>query len=160
MRRYTSYSCSPVKCCSNCSWFLPRWVIFNMSKDSWSRCTHSACTIRWEFNSCPGCKSFCLTPKRLLSDRYQLAFHRVNTIFVPIMVSRLMLSLKKAAVGSAATWSLATLTDFGRGTSLGTIHFASRAPGGSREALETPTLPNGGDIELEPMPRLPRDRGS
>lgn len=72
------------------------------------------------------------------------------------MASRLMLSLKKAAIEPA--WSLTTMTGLDRGMTLedgtGTIRFASRMLDGSQEILEeTHALPNEGDIELEPMPR-------
>ena len=66
------------------------------------------------------------------------------------MASRLMLSLKKAAIGPAMPWSLATMTNFGRGMSqeVRTVRFAPRTLSRSRETSETPNLPNEGDIEL------------
>ena len=71
---------------------------------------------------------------------------RVNTVFVPVMASRLMLSLKKAAIEPAGQWSLETMSNCGRaGTQ--TIHFASRAFDMSHE------ISNGEDVELESIPR-------
>jgi len=84
---------------------------------------------------------------------------RVNTVFVPMMASRLMLSLKKAAIEPNVPWSLKTMSDSGRRTTLETIHFASWALDGSHEISGIPTLPSGRDIELESISRLPRDRG-
>lgn len=75
------------------------------------------------------------------------------------MTSRLMLSLKETTVESSVPWSIATLTDPGRGTTPGPVHTTSRAHGGLHGISETPTLPDGGDIELEHMPPLPQDRG-
>ena len=74
--------------------------------------------------------------------------HRVNTVFVPTMASRLMLSLKKAAVEPYAPWSLSTMTNYSSGGTtpeLVTIHFAPQ------EIPEPLVPPNEGDIELEPM---------
>ncbi|KAF9652176.1 hypothetical protein BDM02DRAFT_3109597, partial [Thelephora ganbajun] len=85
-----------------------------------------------------------------------------NTILVPVMASRIMLSLKKAAVEPRGTWSLTTMGDSGRGMPPEdeTLHFASRVPGRSGQVLETPTLPNEVYIELESAPRRPQNRGS
>lgn len=84
-----------------------------------------------------------------------LCFRRVNLVFVPVMASRLMLSLKKAAVEPAGQWSLQTMTDHGRRATMHaeTVRFASRAFGVSQE------ISNGGDIELEPLPRSSRSHG-
>ena len=82
----------------------------------------------------------------------------MNTILVPIMASRLMLSLKKATTGPDMSWSLRTMSETGGAAAFGTIHFASCTIGGPHEVSEAPTPPNAGDIELESIPRVPRDR--
>ena len=72
-----------------------------------------------------------------------------------MMASRLMLSLKKAAVEPFGEWSLSTLTGReGTTTGLVTIQFASRPLNASREAPEpTAVPPNEGEMELEFIPR-------
>ena len=82
---------------------------------------------------------------------------RANTILVPVMASRLMLSLKKATVQPKILWSLDTMTSMGRGRSAGgrTIIFAPRVPRGLHEASRAPVAPNEGDMELGAMPRSP-----
>jgi len=72
-----------------------------------------------------------------------------------------MLSLKKAAAGSGGPWSLTTMTYSGKGKSPvgGTPRYVSMA-GGLQEPAENSTLPKAEDIELEFVPRSPRDRGS
>ena len=80
--------------------------------------------------------------------------HRVNTILVPTMASRLMLSLKKAAAGPRTPWSLSTMTNSNRGATsdLVTIHFASRTPSAPQEIPESlAPLDEGDDIELGPV---------
>ena len=80
-------------------------------------------------------------------------------MFIPIMASRLMLSLKKASVAPAGQWSLDTMSSLsGREPRRGeTIHFASRALESNQilETLDLSTL-GGRDIELESS-RLPQD---
>lgn len=89
------------------------------------------------------------------ADRSQSGFRRVNTVFVPMMASRLMLSLKKAAMEPFGQWSLSSMTDRDRGgADLVTIQFASRMINVSREVPEPTTVPpNGGEMELEFIPR-------
>ena len=79
----------------------------------------------------------------------------MNMIFIPVMASRLMLSLKKAAVKPTEAWSLETMTTMSQGglTGDGTIHSVSRAPSGLREIPEE-------DIELDAAPRLHRSCGT
>ncbi|KAF9783518.1 hypothetical protein BJ322DRAFT_1110412 [Thelephora terrestris] len=77
----------------------------------------------------------------------------VDIVFVPIMASRLMLSLKKAANEPHGPWSVETMTDSGRATRrMETIRFASRAFDESHRTSETLSSPNGEDIELESAP--------
>ncbi|KAF9648024.1 hypothetical protein BDM02DRAFT_3129359 [Thelephora ganbajun] len=76
-------------------------------------------------------------------------------VFIPIMVSRLMLSLKKAAIEPTLPWSLATMTLSGHGTGarpgVGTLHFVSRTFDVSHEIPRTLTPPDEEDVELESM---------
>ncbi|KAF9644339.1 hypothetical protein BDM02DRAFT_3122078, partial [Thelephora ganbajun] len=77
-----------------------------------------------------------------------------NVMFVPVMASRLMLSLKKAGVQPKAMWSIATMTDpsWGRSTEGGTIRFVSQVPEGLREISSTSAAQNEGGIELGTIP--------
>ncbi|KAF9642340.1 hypothetical protein BDM02DRAFT_3124642 [Thelephora ganbajun] len=77
-----------------------------------------------------------------------------NVMLVPVMASRLMLSLKKAGVQPKAMWSIPTMTDpsGGRSTEDGTIRFASQVPGGLREISLTPAAQNEEGIELDAIP--------
>jgi hypothetical protein len=69
------------------------------------------------------------------------------------MATHLMLSLKKAAAEPMGSWSVATMTD----VNTGTLHFTPQMLGAQREAS---TLSNEGDMELESVPSLLRNRGS
>ena len=62
----------------------------------------------------------------------------MNTIFVPVMASRLMLSLKKAAVEPKGVWSLETMNTMSQGelTEDGTIRPTLRASSGLHEISE------------------------
>ena len=81
-------------------------------------------------------------------------------MFLPIMASRLMLSLKKVATEQMGLWSLSTMGDLRRGRpDRGTIQFASPF-GESYETSETLPPSNEEEIELDSVPKLPRDRGS
>lgn len=97
---------------------------------------------------------FSLASKQPLNDRYKLGTYRVNTVFVPVMASRLMLSLKKAAAKPTVPWSLTTMTNSGKGKTpeIGTIRFASWTLSGSQEISGTLSPSNEGDVELESMP--------
>jgi len=54
-----------------------------------------------------------------------------TTVLLPLMASRLMLSLKKASVGQTRMWSLSTMSSAGQATlAEGTMRFAPQAPGG------------------------------
>ncbi|KAF9643583.1 hypothetical protein BDM02DRAFT_3123236 [Thelephora ganbajun] len=85
-----------------------------------------------------------------------------HAMFLPIMASRLMLSLKKAATEPNELWSFSTMANFDteRSPEDGTIRFVSRTFDVPFEISDTTTSPNGEDIELESIPRLPRNRGS
>lgn len=77
---------------------------------------------------------------------------------VPIMASRLMLSLKKAAAEPAEPWSLATMSDLNSGgpPRSGTLRFAPRTHDASEKTSETPSALEEA-IELE---TIPQNRGS
>jgi len=114
-------------------------------------------TFRIKSNSSPGRKpSFYLVAE----VEYQRASHRVNSILIPAMASRLMLSLKKAAVEPAGPWSLSTMSEPVGVTARErrTTRFTLRMPYGSYGASVTSTLSDTVDIELEYTPRLPRNR--
>jgi len=82
---------------------------------------------------------------------------RANTILIPVMASRLMLSLKKATAQPKILQSLDTMTSIGRGRSAGdeTTNFAPRVLIGLHETSRAPVAPSGGDMELGAMPRSP-----
>ncbi|KAF9648038.1 hypothetical protein BDM02DRAFT_3116104 [Thelephora ganbajun] len=86
-------------------------------------------------------------------EEIQLIPGMVTVVFTPIMASRLMLSLKKAAIEPALSWSLETMTLSGHGTGtrpgVGTLHFASRTYDVSHQTSGTLTPPDEGDVELE-----------
>lgn len=76
------------------------------------------------------------------------------------MASRLMLSLKKAAIEPTGPWSLTTMTNLSTGGAPeDSVSFASPGLGGSHEISETSAPRNEEDIELELMSRSPRNRG-
>lgn len=77
-------------------------------------------------------------------------------MFLPVMTSRLMLSLKKAATEPTGLWSLETMGDHRRGS----IQFASHVFDVSHETSESFPPPDEEGIELDFMPQIPRDRGS
>ena len=84
--------------------------------------------------------------------------HRPHPIFVPIMATHLMLSLKKAAAEPTGPWSIATMTDVSTGRPPDEApRFTSRIFGASRE---TSTPPNEGDVELDSLPSVLRNRRS
>lgn len=64
-------------------------------------------------------------------ENIQLLPAMVNATFVPLMASRLMLSLKKAAAKTSQAWSLQSMTNSTRGRTSagGTLRFASQVPG-------------------------------
>lgn len=80
---------------------------------------------------------------------------RSHSMFLPIMTSRLMLSLKKVATEPTGMWSLSTMA-----RERGTIHFASYGFGVSHEISETLPPPNEEGVELDSVSHLPRDSGS
>lgn len=82
---------------------------------------------------------------------------RTQVMLLPVLASRLMLSLKKAAAEPAGLWSLSTMGGLGRPPHVdGVILFASRTldlPWGTADFSEPSTLPSE-DMELA---RLSRD---
>jgi len=77
-----------------------------------------------------------------------------NTILIPLMISRLLLSLKKASVGPTSAWSFSTNTIQGISGN-GTARFAPQLVSGLDDTLETPPSPNLVEegLELEPFSR-------
>lgn len=75
-------------------------------------------------------------------------------MLLPIIASRLMLSVKRAAVEPTGLWSLSTMGGSGRGGPAedGTLRFASRIFGVSPEAVST-SPSSEGDIELDSLPK-------
>ena len=75
------------------------------------------------------------------------------------MASRLMLSLKKAATEPTELWSLSTMGDLRRGKfpEQGSIQFTSYGFNASHGVSETLPPPNHEGVELDSMPRLPRE---
>ena len=89
-------------------------------------------------------------------------WHRVNTILVPVMASRLMLSLKKATVQPKILWSLDAMVSIGRGRSTGdgTINPTPPVPRGFPEISRASTASSEEDMELDVIPPLPPSRNS
>jgi len=120
--------------------------------------------IRRESSSCQGCRfSFSLRSTRCWTDlSHEPVAHRANMIFIPVMASRLMLSLKKAIAEPEKQWSLGTLTGRRAGTSArdGTIRFAPLSRSEPQGVSQTCAVPKEGDIELDAVLRMPLDRGS
>lgn len=73
-------------------------------------------------------------------------------MLLPIIASRLMLSVKRAAVEPTGLWSLSTMAGSRRGEPAedGTLQFASQIFGAPPEAV---TSPSEGDIELDSLPK-------
>ena len=84
--------------------------------------------------------------------------HSACTALIPIMTSRLMLSLKEAAVEPTEPWSLSTMSDFNTGRD--GVNFASRRVSGLGETVETSTLPNEEDMEFKSTHTWPGEGGS
>lgn len=103
----------------------------------------------------------CLTAA---TDDFEICLHRANTMFVPIMASRLMLSLKKASVEQRGMWTLETMSALGENVlrDAHTIRFASVKLAVSSQTLETlgGSIPEEVDIELKPMPVPSQNSGS
>jgi len=80
----------------------------------------------------------------------QLLPGAANTVIIPVMASRLMLSLKKATTKPKILWSLDTMASVNRrgSTGNGTINFAPRVPRGSHKISLAPVAPNEEDMEL------------
>ncbi|KAF9648022.1 hypothetical protein BDM02DRAFT_2449903 [Thelephora ganbajun] len=88
-------------------------------------------------------------------EEIQLMPGMAAMVIIPIMVSRLMLSLKRAAIEPTLPWSLATMTLSSHGTGtrpgVGTLHFVSRTFDVSHGIPRTLTPPDEEDVELESM---------
>lgn len=75
-------------------------------------------------------------------------------LLIPIMASRLMISLKKATAQAKIPWSLDTMTtiSLGRSTEDGVVNSTPRVPGGLHEISLTSAAQNEEDMELGAMP--------
>ena len=93
---------------------------------------------------------------------YQLGSHRSHAMLLPVMSTRLMLSLRKAAARPAESWSLSTMGERskGRSTGDGIRHFVPQKFKVSQETSTTLVPPSTEDIELDSAYRLPRNRGT
>jgi hypothetical protein len=83
--------------------------------------------------------------------------YSANTVLIPLMASRLMLSLKKASMESVRAWSLSTMSSGRQALSADrTIRFASQVPGGSHNVVATSASTNFVEegVELESVPQL------
>jgi len=82
-------------------------------------------------------------------------------MFLPVMTSRLMFSLRKAAVKRAGPPAPSAMGHSGRVRlpEDGTLRFVPERPDVSHGASETLVSQNGEVMELDSVPRLPRDRG-
>lgn len=76
-------------------------------------------------------------------------------MLLPIMASRLMLSVKRATAEPAGLWSLSTMAESGREkpSESDTVQFVPQMFGVSCESPEDPTPPNEAEIELDPLPQ-------
>ena len=75
-------------------------------------------------------------------------------MLLPMMASRLMLSVRKAAAENTGVWSLSNMSQFSRGIPTeGGLEFASYRSGVSRK-ISGNGLPlrGGGDVELGTLP--------
>lgn len=91
----------------------------------------------------------------------QLMPGMVNTIFIPVMASRLMLSLRRAGANPEGVAHHESLTNTSRGR-LGDeemIRSGTRVPRPHEKRLSS-TVPFSGDIELDVVLRQPQNRGS
>lgn len=85
----------------------------------------------------------------------QLSPAMATMLLVPMMASRLMLSLKKASVEPVGMWSLEVMSSSraGRMVGDGTVRFAPRMPDRSRETLPySATLDEEAGMELDAKP--------
>jgi len=72
-------------------------------------------------------------------------------VLIPIMASRLMLSLKKAVVDSKLSWSPSVMADLGQGRPVGGIRFESGVPGGLDGVPGISISPNEEGVELQSL---------
>ena len=87
---------------------------------------------------------------------------RANTILTPVMATRLMLSLRKAAVHLNKPWSLDTMATINlRVPAQDRVSYSVQwTHEGLHQIQPTLTAPNAKDIELNPVPPLLQDRDS
>jgi len=89
---------------------------------------------------------------------------RAGTVIVPIMASRLMLSLKKAVADSKVSWSPSVMADPSQRRPVGGFRSKSGVPGGLDGVPETFILPSEEDTEPESSrdnnPSTPRCSGA
>jgi len=72
-------------------------------------------------------------------------------VLIPIMASRLMLSLKKAVVDSRLSWSPSVMADLDQGRPVGGIRFESGVPGGLDRVPGISVSPNEEGVELQSL---------
>ena len=122
----------------------------------------TTCTfLAWNSALTGGVSSFALRRRSDLRVTYiDINFRRANSVLVPVMASRLMLSLKKAAAQPKIPWSLKTMTIISQGriTEGGIINSPPRVPGEWHEISRVPAAPNEGGVELCAMHRSTRNR--
>ena len=103
----------------------------------------------------PWAVRFSSTLGRPSGDRSHVSFPRASTVLIPLMASRLMLSLKKAATEQMGIISLAPTTNPRLSGTIRTLRFASRTPSEFPEVPRTPVPPGFAeeDVELGSVPR-------
>lgn len=142
----------------------PVGVATTRSRGFHHMCAHRSRIYRQIFSSFLGCKlptplDACVAFRQLTLT--PTCIPRANTILIPVMASRLMLSLKKASVGPRGVWSLDTMTNAASGNleEDGTIRFASRVPNRFREIQPNSSALDGENIELNASRWPPRIAG-
>ena len=70
-------------------------------------------------------------------------------VLIPIMASRLMLSLKKAVVDSRVSWSPSVMADPGQERPAGGVRFEAGVPGGLDGTPGISISPNEEGVELQ-----------
>ena len=107
------------------------------------------------FGSCPGCRfSPPLNQKRVVDAES----HRSHVVFLPMMVSRLMFSLRKTAAEQVGSSSATGNSGIGRLPEGESVRFAQQWFDVSHE-ISTVLVPSSGEI-IELNSQSSRDRGS
>lgn len=116
----------------------------------------SAGVSRYRFNSSRGCKSppSISIPLQMADMNVHL---RTHVMFLPMMASRLMLSLRKAASEPTGLWSLSKTTRGGWRSTGGDVEFIGHHT--PCETSDSRPSPSEADVELGSLPRLARKSG-